>query len=494
VLGATKKKAGSPLRRSDDAIRSSSAAGFSTLLASVGATGADRAGPLWRALAAAAAALLLGEALCDRAAALASLSLAVLLLGLSLLPEGLLPALRARALQAALLALLLFGLGLALAALLLRDPSWSMKQADPRFGPLALGVLLAALLVLLALPRLPSRLDQLRLGLLLAVHLALGVWALRWVPQPWIDTFLFHTGGLRALLAGRSPYGGSIRNLYGAMPFYGPGLLTDDLSRVRIGYPYPPLALLLALPLQLVTGEARLLFAAALTGAGALLALARLGRTGLLASGLLLLSPRLFVLLEGSWTEPLVLLCLSLLFWSARRAPRLVPWALGGLLASKQYAVLLLPLCWLLLPPEGRSARGLLRLLLPALLLAAATCLPFLVASPRGFIDDVLLFQLRQPFRADALSWPALLGTGPWWSGWPLLLAAAGEALVLLAAPRVRLLPPALFALGSALCLTLFFASAKQAFENYYAVPLCACWWAVALCAGSPPPDPRGAT
>ena len=93
--------------------------------------------------------------------------------------------------------------------------------------------------------------------------------------------------------------------------------------------------------------------------------------------------------------------------------------------------------------------------------------LPFLIANPSALFSDLVLFQLRQPFRTESLS---LLG---YWathhdSHLPSWLSFAS-------------LPPALalalwrcersasgFATAVALVFFCFFGCAKQAFCNYY--------------------------
>ena len=362
--------------------------------------------------------------------------------------------------------------------------SWSIKAGSPITRVLALFAISCGVLAVLGLAR-DSPLGRLRFPLLIAGHAAVGLYVVSVTPNPWIDVYQFHQLSIDHLLHGRSPYGRLTPNLYRGLPFYGASLLTEGGAQVKIGFPYPPLQLLLALPGQVLAGDYRTVQALAVTASGLLMALARPGRIASAAAALFLLTPRLFFTLEGSWTEPMVVLFLSLTLFCAVRTPRLLPLALGGLFAIKQYGVLLAPVAVFLLPAGQRTAAGLSRLLLRAALCAAAVTLPFFFWSPQGFVDDVLLVQVRQPFRPDSLSFAALL----FLRAHLLLPAAAGfvalaTGLALGAWRSARDL--AAFASTGALAFFFFFALNKQAFANYYLFVLGLGAWALAL-SGAPP-------
>jgi len=330
-------------------------------------------------------------------------------------------------------------------------------------------------------------------------------------PSPPIDVHLFHLQAFEALRAGRSPYGGSIRNLYPGANFYSLEVLSPDQSRVLIGYPYPPLQVMLAFLAQTLLGDYRLLHALAIPLSAALLALARPSRAATACAVLLSLLPCGFFVLAGAWIEPVLLLLFSLVVFAALRAPRLAPYALGLFLADKQYAAFLLPLLPLLLP--GRTRRELLRAALVAALVALAVTLPLALWNLRGFLDDVILCQLRQPFRPDSISVSATLvqeagrlyGQEPWRlsreltatlaarlsPGWLCLaLFALAVALALWRAPR----GPQGFCAGAALAFALFFGFAKQSFENYLLFAIgCALWTAALATQEGSPPAPAAA-
>jgi hypothetical protein len=323
---------------------------------------------------------------------------------------------------------------------------------------------------------------------LLATHFAIGMWVLDTSPNPPIDVFVWHREAFHALGAGGNPYAIHIPNLYGHTEFYGPGLA--DAATVKVGFPYPPLSLALAAPGHLV-GDYRWANLAALTATGGLLAFMRRGRLSFAAAAIFLLTPRQFFVLEQGWTEALVCFCLALVVFVACRAPRGLSVALGLLLAVKQYAVLLLPLA-LLLRRRPFSSEGLARFFAPAVALAAASVLPFLLWDPDAFFRSVVQFQTLQPFRPDALSLMAYFAVDgkpglPAWLSFAVVPLAWG--LALWRAPRT----PTGFAASVALLLLLFFGFAKQAFCNYYLLVVAAACCALAavelapLTRGAPP-------
>ena len=64
---------------------------------------------------------------------------------------------------------------------------------------------------------------------LLATHLALGIWTIRILPQPWpmIDVYMFQRDWVAALLAGVDPYAITFPNPYTTGAYYGPGMVVD---------------------------------------------------------------------------------------------------------------------------------------------------------------------------------------------------------------------------------------------------------------------------
>ena len=293
-------------------------------------------------------------------------------------------------------------------------------------------------------------------------------WVVRASFPPSIDVFLFQQESSRALLSGQNPYTLTHPNIYGGTAFYGPG--TADSRTVFIGFPYLPLSLLLALPGWLLAGDYRAAQVVACGLAAAAMLVPRQGRLPLLAVATLLFTPRMFFVIEQGWTEPFGIALFALLLVAVVRESRFRWLALGLLVAWKQYTVFLLPLAALLFPrPLDWRAYG--RLVLGAVAVATVITLPFFLWDPAAFWRNVVQFQFVQPFRIEALDFPA------WWVSlghppfdvvpWMLGSTAIALLAVLLRAP----VGPSGFAAASAFVYGAFFAFSKQSFCNY--------WWFV---------------
>lgn len=321
--------------------------------------------------------------------------------------------------------------------------------------------------------------------MVLGAALASGLWYLRKCLQPEIDVFEFQQQACATLSGGNNPYAMTFANIYpDDSPFYAKGLAVD--GRLQFGFIYPPLLLALDCPVWLLTGDHRYALWLALVGACALVYSARPGPASLAAATLLWTTPRTFFLVEQAWTEPFVLLGLAGVLWAALRAPRALPWCFGLLLSTKQYMVLAAPLGLLLLP-QPWTAQAIWRFVRPAAVVVAVLNLPFFVVDPGAFWRSVVTLQMVQPFRPDSLSWLAALAhagqpTLPLW----LAFALAGIAIAvgLWRAPRT----PAGFAAATALVFLAFLAFNKQAFWNYYHLPLGAL--AMAAAVAVPPREP----
>jgi len=329
---------------------------------------------------------------------------------------------------------------------------------------LLIGAAAAAAIVIAAELAGAVRLARWRLPALIAIQLSLSIWIVRASPDPFVDVFTVHLEALRALGQGLDPYGRTFANIYGHDHFYGPGLVVN--GRVQIGFPYPPLSLLMAAPGQLLAGDFRYGNAVAVALAALVIGTCRTGRLAVGAGALFLFIPRGLFIVEQGWTEPYVVLLFAATVWCACRAPALVPLALGLFFAVKQYAILAAPLVVLLHAGPGvwwKTGRTLLQ----AALVAAVVTVPFVIAGPAAFVDDVVKLQIVQPFRPDSLSylaeWAYLTGRTPWM--WLAFIVTPVVVVLCLAyAPR----NVAGFAGAVALSTMVFFAFNKQAFVNYY--------------------------
>ena len=240
------------------------------------------------------------------------------------------------------------------------------------------------------------------LAALLASHFIIGLSAIREFANPNFDVYWCQTQSLDALLKGVNPHTLTLDYRPGDEVNYPASYVFG--GRVHIGFPYPPLSLLLALPGYLLGGDYRYSNLAAITLSAFFIASARPSRVSFLAAALFLSAPCVLPVLKSGWTEPYVVLMLSATVFCACRAPRLLPWALGLLFASKQYAVFA-GLAVFLLPVEPDTLKGYAALIGKALLLATAITLPLALWNVGGFINDVVKLQFLLPFRMDSLSY-----------------------------------------------------------------------------------------
>jgi hypothetical protein len=343
-------------------------------------------------------------------------------------------------------------------------------------GPLFIATMVVAAIGAAILIR-SIRLAPLGLAILVAGHFMACYSAIASQPIPRADVWHFQQTGTTALLRGENPYGNLYRNVYEPdTSFYGPEVCVNGW--LTCGCPYPPLSLIATLPGRML-GDIRWSHVVCLELAAILLALAAPRPFGFWAAAMLTLMPRSLLVIKVGWTEPLVILLLIATLYCAIRSPRWLWLAIGLLLASKQYTVLMIPLIvtHLMRPAGWRHA---MRPLVASATVALVVTLPMALWDWHAFASSVVLMQFRQPFRIDALSFTAMLAqmTGMR-IGVGLAFIAAGAATIwaMRRVPRT----PAGFAASTALIFALFFAFNKQAFCNYYFVVFAACCCAAAL-------------
>jgi hypothetical protein len=227
-----------------------------------------------------------------------------------------------------------------------------------------------------------------------------------------------------------------------------------------------------------LTGDVRYAHLAAIGISALLIGLASKGLSGKLAALTFLFSPVTFLIVQKSWIEPFVIVLTGALMFP-RKTDRWRPLTLGLLMASKQFALLAAPAAFFLIPrPSWRSYAG---LLLRSGTVVLAVLLPFAVWDFRAFYRSVVLYQFMQPFRFDALAFPAWLVRlgAPQPPVWLAFAAVAIAGFFLF-----RRLQPSSFSFVASLAVMylLFFSWNKQAFANYYyLVEACLCWAVVAL-------------
>jgi hypothetical protein len=337
-------------------------------------------------------------------------------------------------------------------------------------------------------------LKRLRLPLLAIATIAFAVVVslafMRYARNPRIDVFMFQQMSADGLLHAQNPYAIRYPSLYPpGTPFYGPGVVGAD-NRLDYGFPYFPLSLLLVAPAYAIGGDIRFAHAIAIAASAWLMGAARPGRMSGLAAIFFLLTPIVFFVVEQSWTEPLLAFTFALTMFCALRWRPGLPYALGLLLATKQYTVFIAPLAWLLVD-QPRTLKKLVVLLAKAAAVALAITLPFVVWDPRAFYRAVVAFQFLQPFRLDALSYlvwiyhrsPELAMAR--WA--PFVSVLPATAFALWRSPR----SPAGFAAAVTVVYLIFFAFNKQAFANYYYFVIAAACWACAAGQDSEPAKTR---
>lgn len=321
-----------------------------------------------------------------------------------------------------------------------------------------------ALLSLIPEKWLAPVLRKIALGFVFLCMFLAGVWVIKASPSPIIDVFMFHQTSASALMNNQNPYELSEPNIYGDLSFYGPELVKN--GRMTIGNPYPPYSIYLSSLGYFIAGDVRYSHIIAILMTAFLITRFSRSRYSLLGSFLFLFTPRVFFVLEQSWTEPLVLLMATLTIWVSIRHPKWTFVALGLLFASKQYMLLLFPLSILLLK-NGSSCKNWIKPAITTIVTAFVVTAPLAFANLQKFIWDVGLAQFYQVFRYDALSFLAAfaLTTGKIPSQ---LISFAILAIAFVFVFKYVHHTPYGFAAAMAFCLIMFFAFSKQAFCNYY--------------------------
>jgi hypothetical protein len=152
--------------------------------------------------------------------------------------------------------------------------------------------------------------------------------------KPQIDVFLFVNQAADKVATG---------NIYGST---WQGISPEDPVALAHGFPYLPMTAVLLAPFRWLFGDARWGILASVLVCGTVLAwYGRRGPSGGLLAALLMLGPSTLLIVESTWTEPLVLALLlpALIAFECRR-PMAGVVLLALALATKQHVLVLLPL------------------------------------------------------------------------------------------------------------------------------------------------------
>ncbi len=296
---------------------------------------------------------------------------------------------------------------------------------------------------------------------LLASFLSLGSWIILSSPEPKIDVFYCYKEGASALISFKSPYSINIPNIYGHTLFYDSNLVAGN--RVNIGFPYFPLTLIAAVPAYII-GDVRYAHLVAACVAGLLMAILAPGPIGKAMAALYWFTPRSFFVIEQSWTEPFMVAGVAICVWASFKSYKLLAVSLGVLFSIKQSLIWMVPLSWLMVPRKWSSVR---HIVVVAGLVFMTVTLPWCLIDADGFWNSVVVFQFKQPFRADALtvgSWLALQEIDVFPTAVAFIIALLAVVFVLIASPHT----PSAWCIGSCFVYILFFVLNKQAFCNYY--------------------------
>jgi hypothetical protein len=394
------------------------------------------------------------------------LAAAVVLVGLGIVGSGRLEArLPIGDLDRVLVAVIAAGIAWSTVTILVSPGALPVPAQDGavmRWTDARLLVVLAGIVGISGLAERPV-LGRLHLPVLLGLVLALGVWLIGTSTWPPIDVFFFERDAGIRLGQLLDPYAGTITNIYGSTAYYGDAFATVD--RVLIGYPYPPVSLLVTSAGQLLGDEPRTGLLLAIVAAGGLVGAMRRDPVGRGAAALLLLSPALPFILHDAFVEPVAIVLLAATVAAARRSPRLTAIFLGLFLFAKQTCLLAIPLIPLLIR-QGAPRREVVRMAAIAAVAALLVAVPFLLWDPAAFMRATISFHLGSPFRPDSLGFgPPIaerLGTVPVWVMGGATLSAI--ALVLWRAPWT----PSGFAAGTGFVLLVLASFAKQAFPDYH--------------------------
>jgi hypothetical protein len=201
-------------------------------------------------------------------------------------------------------------------------------------------------------------------------------------PDPGIDVYHAEQEAADHLLAGRNPY-------------------TQDYDDKGAPF-YPPLPFLLAAPFRAAGWDVRLANAVCdLLAALALFAAARAGGNRLLA-GLLAAAylhfPRIPLIMELAWYEPMLAAALGCGLLLVARGWRLGYVLLGLGITGKQYVVVVLPPLW----KAWRGRR--LALFLATAATAAVVVLPFYLWDSSAFFERVVKYHLNHEVRHDGVT------------------------------------------------------------------------------------------
>ena len=141
-------------------------------------------------------------------------------------------------------------------------------------------------------------------------HFALGVWMIHRSPDPAIDVHMFHRYSIAALRVGCRSLRHHVSGHLQQQRLLRAWTVPQRPAAVRVSV-FSARACWLSLPGQLLFKDPRYAQLVAIELAAMLMAFARFAGFGPIAAALYLTTPRIFFVLEQSWTEPILVLGLA---------------------------------------------------------------------------------------------------------------------------------------------------------------------------------------
>ena len=303
--------------------------------------------------------------------------------------------------------------------------------------------------------------------LLVAGFLFAGVSTIRAHPDPRIDVLNLQQAAAGALVHLENPFTATIENIYPlGSPFLVDALIKD--GRTTYGLVYPPLVAIAGLPGYVVAGDVRYSHLFAIAISACLIAFGRPTWMSLIAGILMMVNPVSLKVIEFAWTEPVTILFFSFSLFAWFRFPKAVPYLFGLFVSSKQHLAIALVFVPLLV---GWDWKRIFSFTLKALAVCFVVNVPFYLWNPHAFILSTTALVSGAPIRTDLLGFSGYFyakGFPPFPMWLPFLLLPLGAWIGLRKAPHT----PAGFAAATTILFLLFFALAKQAAPNYYAMTM----------------------
>jgi hypothetical protein len=289
----------------------------------------------------------------------------------------------------------------------------------------------------------------------IVIALITGIALIHDVKDAGIDVVLLHRQAAMALGRGENPYGASVSVPNGS-PDVPPG------SRI-VGYPYPPVAVLVYASSTWLWGDPRwasLALWIVLAVCGLLLFRGRQDTASVLPFFLLSVLPGWAMMLRTGWTEMLsaALIALAAATW---KRPIVSGIALGAALASKQYLIVALPLIVFYRGDRWRQRSA------AACATAILCVLPAFAWSPGDAWRSMVVFHALTPARTDSSNFAGVLALlGIHWN--PPVWIGLGVSLMLTSLLTRRAAGPGGPWRAMAAGLAAFLLLSSQAMPNYW--------------------------